>query len=184
MSLTLHNATGYLAYFDLGFGDLLVFRRQPLHPDQRITLNLHGPYEISAVTTLDGQHYYSGSARFMQPCTTFTAQLRQGEVPGEYHFELVQGHGYEFDTLSLEKTCLSPVIFSIGRAQLPQQTVVLEKSFDVGRLHIGQHVNISVVVNGVTVPGIAVEADHAERTVTLVNENPEQEPGFFQLVLG
>lgn len=183
MSLTLHNATGHLAHFELRLGELYLTQRLTLEPDRRLPVELLPFFEISASTLVDEERYHSTSTRFESACTSLTAQLRQGEAPGEYHFELVQRPGHDFDTLSLEKTCNTPVIFQIGRARLPHQTVVLEKSLQAARIHIGHSITVGAIVNGITTPTVDADATLHNVTVTLINETPEQEPGFYQFIV-
>ena len=111
----------------------------------------------------------------------FLAQVVQNPSQGTYEFNVVEIPTSKPNALIFEKTCLSPVVFTISKDGRPVQNVVVNNSFETQELFIDDVYYIYAVINGVTTDVYTTTNPNA--TITATVEHSDLGPGYLGLVI-
>jgi len=180
MSFTLVNSTAYVAQFVLKRGDLIVTRLAGIAPGGRVIVPVENQYQVTASTVIDDNTYITAPTSF-SGAAAFLAEVLQLASQGTYEFTMVQSPSTAPDQLQFQKTCISPVTFSVSRDGKPLQEVVVQNSFEMVSLNIGDTYNVYAVINGVTTDTLATSNQNA--TISAVADDSSLESGYFTLVI-
>lgn len=177
-NLTLKNDTKYIAQYVAKKGGQVIARIPGLEPSGMMSIPTDATYEVIATAVIDGNTYTS-APRDVSGATRFLAQVVQVRAQGTYEFNLVESASTKSNELQFQKTCLSPVTFTITKDGKPLQNVVVNDSFEAQSVQIGDSFSIYAVVNGVTTDTVTTSNPNA--TIVAVEDSSDLEHGYFTL---
>ncbi|WOS41150.1 hypothetical protein [Xanthomonas rydalmerensis] len=180
-NMTLRNNTKYVAQFVVTKGQQVVARIPGIEPNSSMLVPTDNAYEVTATAVIDGNTYISAPLQVSGP-TGFLAQVLQVRAQGTYEFNVVEVPSLNPSQLQFQKTCLSPVTFTITKNKRPLQSVVVNDSFEVQSLDISDTYYVYAVVNGVTTDTLTTS--NPESTITASTDSSDLERGYATLDLG
>ncbi|MBO9880838.1 hypothetical protein [Xanthomonas sp. D-109] len=179
-NMTLRNNSNYVAQFVVTKDQLVVARIPGIEPNATMLVPTDNTYQVIATAVIDGNTYISAPLDVSGP-TGFLAQVLQVRSQGTYEFNVREIASRNPNQLQFQKTCLSPVTFTITKNGRALQSVVVTDSFEVQPLNIGDTFSIYAVVNGVTTDTVVTSNPTA--TVTAVTDTSDLESGYATLDL-
>jgi len=179
-NMTLCNKTEYVVQFVVKQGQLAVARLPGIEPNTVMLVPIENAYEVTATAIIDGNTYTSAPLDVSGP-TGFLAQVLQVRSQGTYEFNVEEIPSRNPNQLQFQKTCLSPVTFTITKNGRPLQTVVVSDSFEVQTVNIGDTFSIYAVVNGVATDTLVTSTPTV--TVTALMDTSDLEHGYATLEL-
>jgi hypothetical protein len=177
-NLTLANDTDHVAQFVVKRGELVIARIPGVEPGGRVLVPTDMDFEVIASVVVEpdmpvtATHKLGAAARFI-------ASLASALKVGRPDFDLVTKPATKPDALQFEKTCLSPVVFTITRDGKPLQNVAVNDSFESAVVRIGNLFSVHAVVNGRSSNhGVT---SNANAHVTLTPDSGHPESGYFSM---
>lgn len=177
-SITCLNQTNYIAQFVLARGGLTIAHPVGIAPGASLQVPIEDTFQIVATTVIDGNTYTSAPFQ-VSGAAGFLAQIVQVAKQGTYEFNVREMPATVADQLQFQKTCLSPVTFTISRNRTTLQSVVVQDSFMMQTIDIGNTINVYAVVNGITTAVVSTSDFNA--TITLHLDTSDLESGYFTL---
>ncbi|MBB5875656.1 hypothetical protein [Xanthomonas sp. 3498] len=179
-TITLRNETEYVAQFVVKKGQRVVARIPGIQPKASIQVPTDDAYEVTATAIIDGNTYISAPLDASGP-TGFLAQVLLSHSEGTYEFNVAKVASRNPSQLQFQKTCLSPVTFTITRNGQPLQRVVVYDSFNLESLDISDTFHIHAVINGVATDTLTTT--NPTPTVTAITETCDLGRGYVMLEL-
>ncbi len=179
-ALTFCNSTKFIAQYVVKKGDQVVARLPGIAPNASMTVPSNNSFDIVASTVLEGNTYTSAPVT-VSGATKFLAQVKQHAAQGTYDFEVVTLPSSSATQMQFEKTSINPVTFAISQNGVPLQSVVVQNSFVLNTLTIGDVYSIIAVINGVTTD--MSQTSNPNATVTAITDTSDLEAGYFTLVI-
>ncbi|MFV3410419.1 hypothetical protein ACNH6C_17545 [Bdellovibrio bacteriovorus] len=179
-NMTVRNQTPYIAQYVIKKGDMVIARLPGIAPDAQMLIPTDSTYEVTASAFINGNTYTSAPLAVTGPMG-FLAQVVQNPSQGTYEFNVVEIPTSKPNALIFEKTCLSPVVFTISKDGRPVQNVVVNNSFETQELFIDDVYYIYAVINGVTTDVYTTTNPNA--TITATVDHSDLGPGYFSLVI-
>ena len=180
-SLTLSNATPYIAMFTVLKGEQVVARIPGIAPGAQLQIPETHTYQVTASTILDGNIYTSAPIDVDGP-SSFLARMLRLPSQTAYEFNVVESPSTRPDQLQFHKTTLSPVTFFISREGIMLQHVVVTDVSRMKTLDISGHYQVHAVINGITTQ--TVTTTDPDAVITAVVDACSLESGCFTLVVG
>jgi hypothetical protein len=177
-SMSILNKTTFIAQFVIRKGEQIIARLPGIAPGASMTVPTDDSYQVTAMAVIDGNTYTSAPMDVSGP-TGFLAQVIQVRAQGTYEFNVVETPSHAPNQLQFQKTCLSPVTYTIAKNGKALQTVVVRDSFETVTLDISDTFYIYAVVNGVTTDTVVTTNPSA--TVTAVQDTSDLEYGYYSL---
>jgi len=157
-NMTLYNHTKSITQFVVKKGEQIIARIPGIAPGASMQVPTDNKFEVTAMAVIDGNTYTSAPMDVSGSCG-FLAQVLQVKAQGTYEFNVVEIASRSPSQLQFQKTCISPVTFTITKNKKPLQIVVVGDAFEVQTVDISDTFYVYAVVNGVT-------------TETFVTNNP------------
>ena len=179
-TLTLLNQTRFVAQYVVMKGEQIIARLPGIEPGAQISIPTNATYEVIATTVIDGNTYTS-APQSVQRSMGFVARVLQVRGQGTYVFDVQQIRNEAVNKLTFQKTCLSPVTFTISKDGVAVQNVVVPDSFQVESLDISDIFYVYAVVNGVTTE--TYEFANPNATITAVTDDSVLDNGYVSLVV-
>ena len=176
--ITLRNTTGYIAQFVVRRGQQIIARIPGVAPGARMLIPTEDTYQVIATAVIDGNTYISAPLDVHGACG-FLAQVRQVSAQGTYEFDVIETASRNPNQLQFQKTCLSPVTFTITKNGRALQSVVVPDSFEIRSLEIGDTFYIHAVINGVTTDTTVTSNPNA--VIVANTDTSDLESGYFTL---
>ncbi|KQZ55505.1 MULTISPECIES: hypothetical protein [unclassified Lysobacter] len=181
MPLTLRNTTDYIAQFVVLAGERVLARIPGIAPNETVTVPTEGAYQVIAETMLEGNTYTSAPMDANGP-VGFLAQVKQVQGQGTYDFEVIEVPSTQSDQMQFQKTCLSPVSFTLHKSGAWVQTVVVSNNFEMAALSLSETFYVHAVINGITTDTVTTTNPNA--VITAVTDTSTLESGYFALEVG
>jgi hypothetical protein len=178
-SITLLNNTAFDAQYVVKKGEQTIAFIAAVAPNATVQIPTTETFEVQATTVIDGNTYTSALSS-VQDGMGYLAQVLQASGQGTYVFDVQEMPAALPTTLSFQKTCLSPVTFTITKNGVPLQNVLVHDS-NVQTLNVGDAFYVYAVVNGVTTATSTFTNPSA--TVTAVSGTSDLEYGSPTLVI-
>lgn len=179
-TLTLMNATSYIAAFVVSRGQQVIARLPGLAPGAQLQVPATDDYTVVATTVIDGNTYTSAPLN-VTGAASFLAQVRQSSAQGTYEFEVVESPSTRPDELQFQKTTLGPVTFALSRNGVLLQNVVVTDSFETKTVETAQQWTAYAIINGITTD--TVTTTNPDATITAVVDTSTLDQGYFTLVV-
>ena len=177
-SLTLSNTTSYIAQFVVYRGEQVIARLPGLAQGAQLRVPVTDTFQVVATTMIEGNTYTSAPLE-VTGAACFLAQVRQHATQGTYEFEVVQLASSRPDQLQFQKTSLAPVTFTLSRNGVKLQSVVVNDSFRIQTLNIGDTYSIYAIINGITTDTVTIT--NPDATITAVADTSVMQDGYFTL---
>lgn len=177
-SLTLRNNTKYISQYVIRKGEQIIARIPGIAPGAMMTVPTESTFEVIATAVINGNTYTSAPLD-VSGAMGFLAQVVQVSSQGTYEFNVVEVPSKDPNQLQFQKTCLSPVTFTIMKNGQPLQAVVVSKSSNADSIDISDTFYIYAVVNGVTTDTSVTSNPNAN--VTAIEDTSDLEYGYFTL---
>jgi hypothetical protein len=184
MSLTLRNNTRYIAQFIVCQGDRIISRLAGLAPGGQIIMPVQTRFEVVASTLIDGNRYTA--APVFVDCSSanapaLLAEIRQMTPAATLEFGVVESFSPNADSMTFQKTCRTPVTFTLMRDGRLLQHVVVSNSFQAVTLQVSGNISVHAVINGITTATTLTSNPAAN--IVAVEDSSVNEAGFFELAV-
>jgi hypothetical protein len=179
-TLTFHNTTPYIAQFIVYKGEQIVARLPGIAPNAQLQVPSDDTYQVTASTIVEGDTYTSAPAT-VSGAMSFLAQIKQNNQQGTYEFEMKVEASSVADQMEFQKTTLSPVTFTISKNGVYLQNVVVQDSFLMKTLQLGDTYSIYAVINGVTTD--TAQTTNPNAVITAQMDTTNLESGYFMLTV-
>lgn len=177
-NMTLGNNTASVAQYVVLKGEQVIARLPGIKPGAQLLVPTNDIYQITATAVIGGNTYISAPLDVTGP-TNFLAQVVQVQSQGTYEFNVVELPSSDPNQLQFQKTCISPVTFTITKDGTPLQSIVVNNSFEMRAMEIGDRYSIYAVINGVTTS--TVDTTNPSATVVANTDTSTLESGYYTL---
>lgn len=158
--ITLGNNTPYIAQYVVMNGQQVIARLPGIPSGAQLSVPTTDTYQVTATAVIDGNTYVSAPLD-VTGATNFLAQVVQVQAQGTYEFNVIELPSSDPNSLQFQKTCASPVTFTITKDGNPLQTVVVNNAFEIQSVQIGDTFYIYAIINGVTTDTVSTTNPNA-----------------------
>jgi hypothetical protein len=176
--LTLLNRTSFAAQYVVLKGEQLIARIPEIAPDAKLSIPSDVTYAVIATADIAGNTHTS-APHIVRQNTGFLAQVLQVACQGSYQFDVQEIANTTPNTLTFQKTCQSPVTFTITKDGVPLQNIVVNDNFQNRALEMGDTFHVYAVINGVTTATTTFTDPSA--TITAISDTSAPESGGMTL---
>ncbi|MFZ6653903.1 hypothetical protein [Undibacterium sp. TJN19] len=178
MSFTVINNTGFEAHFTFKKGDIIFAHWVPVAAGATMELKTDIALSIVAKTNFLNKEYESSMQIQLSANLAYVAEIDQDIENKSYVMQLSEAPSSNPPCLQLYKTCTSPVSFLVRAGDNVEQAFLQPESFTPMNLQLDGY-TVQAVINGITVPHVAIAQDGATVTANTLDPNPEA--GFYAL---
>ncbi|KRD39382.1 hypothetical protein ASE35_03210 [Lysobacter sp. Root916] len=134
--LTLRNTTAYTCQLVVLNSRQVIALIPGIAPKAQVAVPTTSSYQITATTVIDG-NVYTVAPMDVTGGTGFLAQVLQLASQGIYELTVAQMPSSSSSHLQFQKTYVSPVTFIVSKNGVPLQSVVVNNTFEVRNLDVG-----------------------------------------------